>query len=187
MVSKKQYIVVAVLALVFVGPTAFASQTPAEPSAVYGGAGAVIALIDGDPAVGPYATLRFPFGSASGAWGLDVEALYELAGDTIDEADLGFAGQLAVGWSLRSLLELPERVELRAGGRAGAYIEVERTEVDETGGGTSIEEGIEPYPTIGAYVTGTWPFGNRVSVETRVTADGIAAPRLGFSLGLRFR
>ncbi len=180
--------ITAVLVLL-VAPAALFGQEADEAPREYGGVsvGGIFAFVDGDVATGPYASFRLPFGTADGAWGVDAEALYELSGDPLDEANLAFAGQVGLDWSVRRFLELPERVEVRAGARGGVYVEVDRTEVREPGGGTSIDESVEPYPTAGVYVTGSWPFGNRVTLESRLTVDAIAAPRLGLNLGLRFQ
>ena len=170
-------------------PVALFGQEADEAAIEYGGVsvGGIFAFADGDVAAGPYASARFPFGTDGGAWGLDAEALYELSGDPIAEADLAFAGQIAADWSVGRFLELPERVELRAGVRGGVYVEVDRTEEREPDGSASIDEHVEPYPTAGVYLTGSWPFGRRLTLESRLTVDAVAAPRLGFNVGVRFR
>ena len=175
--------------VVLAAPSALLGLEADEAAAAYGGlsVGGVFASVDGDAVIGPYASVRLPFGAAGGAWGLDAEALYELSGDPVDEADLAFAGQIAADWSVRRFLELPKRVELRAGARGGVYVEVDRTEEREPDGSASIDENVEPYPTAGIYLTGSWPFGSRVTLESRLTVDGIAAPRLGLNVGVRFR
>lgn len=170
-------------------PAALFAQTEGEPAAQHGGisAGGVLALVDGDTALGSYASFRLPFGTNGGAWGVDGEALYELSGEPIDAADLAIAGQVGLDWSIRRFLELPDRAELRVGARGGVFIEVDRTEVRVPGGGTSIDQSIEPYPTAGVYLVGLWSLGSRAALESRVTVDAIAAPRIGLNVGLRFR
>ena len=179
---------IAGLMVLAASPTLFGQESN-EHTVEYRGlsVGGLFAMVDGDGAAGPYASVRVPFGAAGGAWGVDAEALYEVSGAPIAEADLVFAGQMAADWSVRRFLELPERVELRAGARGGVYIEVDRTEEREPDGSTSIDENVEPYPTAGLYLTGSWPFGSRVTLESRLTVDGIAAPRLGLGIGVRIR
>ena len=178
-----------VVFVLFAAPAALFAQTEDESAAQSGGVsvGGVFALVEGDAVAGSYASFRLPFGKTGGAWGFDGEALYELSGDPIDAADLAIAGQVGLDWSIRRFLELPDRVELRAGARGGVSIEVDRTEVQESGGGTLIDQSIEPYPTAGVYLIGLWPLGSRVALESRVTVDPVAAPRLGLNVGLRFR
>ena len=170
-------------------PATLFAQTEGEPAAQHGGinAGGILAFVDGDAAVGSYASFRLPFGANGGVWGFAGEAVYELSGEPIDAADLAIAGQVGLDWSLRRLLELPDRAELRAGARGGVFVEVDRTEIREPGGGTSIDQSIEPYPTAGVYLVGLWSLGSRVAFESRVTVDAIAAPRIGLNVGLRFR